>query len=108
MASHDHCRQTFGPAKIHIPRAPALGLLLDQPQFGSYNSRTEESNAEIRRRAASKIAEGPEDDSEANATDGSATLRLKIDFERHRRLIDEFKRDYIYAAMRAEEAKNRM
>jgi hypothetical protein len=69
--------------------------LLEQPQFGSYNARVEESNAEIRKRATS-------------AQDNSATLKDTIDFERRRELIDEFKREYIYAAMRAEEAQNRM
>lgn len=98
-------RQTFGPAKIHIPRAPALGLLLEQPQFGSYNSRVAESNAEARRRFASELTEGPEDTS---AKDGSASFKHKIEFEHRRDVIEVFKRDYIYAAMRVEEAKNRM
>jgi len=94
---------------MHIPRAPALGLLLEQPQFGSYNTRVEDSNAEIRRRTASKVTEGAEDDGEASkAHDDSTTLKHKIDFERHRQLVDEFKRDCIYAAMRAEEGQNRM
>jgi tRNA pseudouridine38-40 synthase len=35
-----------GPEGIHIPKAPALGLLLEQPRFGSYNERVESSPAE--------------------------------------------------------------
>ncbi|WVQ73440.1 tRNA pseudouridine(38-40) synthase [Cryptococcus sp. DSM 104548] len=31
--------ETFGPKKIHIPKAPPLGLLLEAPQFGVYNER---------------------------------------------------------------------
>ncbi|KIR52998.1 tRNA pseudouridine(38-40) synthase [Cryptococcus gattii Ru294] len=31
--------ETFGPKKIHIPKAPPLGLLLEAPQFGVYNDR---------------------------------------------------------------------
>lgn len=31
--------KTFGPEVIHIPKAPALGLLLEQPRFGSYNEK---------------------------------------------------------------------
>ncbi|KAJ9113818.1 hypothetical protein QFC19_000011 [Naganishia cerealis] len=29
--------KTFGPEQIHIPKAPALGLLLEQPRFKTYN-----------------------------------------------------------------------
>lgn len=68
-----------------------------------------ESNAEIRKRAASKASEDLEEDGESSkAKDSSATLKDEINFERYRGLIDEFKRDYIYAAMRAEEAQNRV
>lgn len=31
--------KTFGSAKINIPKAPALGLLLDRPVFKLYNDR---------------------------------------------------------------------
>nr|ODN89350.1 tRNA pseudouridine(38-40) synthase [Cryptococcus depauperatus CBS 7855] len=31
--------ETFGPKKIHVPKAPPLGLLLEAPQFGVYNDR---------------------------------------------------------------------
>jgi len=31
--------ETFGPKRIHIPKAPPLGLLLEAPQFGMYNTR---------------------------------------------------------------------
>lgn len=30
---------TFDSTKINIPKAPALGLLLDRPVFGLYNER---------------------------------------------------------------------
>lgn len=30
---------SFGPQKINIPKAPALGLLLERPVFDSYNNR---------------------------------------------------------------------
>ncbi|KAJ9116956.1 hypothetical protein QFC22_004614 [Naganishia vaughanmartiniae] len=29
--------KTFGPEQIHVPKAPALGLLLEQPRFKTYN-----------------------------------------------------------------------
>lgn len=55
------------------------------------------------------MTEGADDDGEASkAHDNGTTLKDKIDFERHRQRIDEFKRDHIYAAMRAEEARDRM
>jgi tRNA pseudouridine38-40 synthase len=31
--------ETFGPKRIHVPKAPPLGLLLQQPQFKTYNER---------------------------------------------------------------------
>lgn len=31
--------QSFGPHKINIPKAPALGLLLEKPFFDGYNQR---------------------------------------------------------------------
>lgn len=33
--------KSFENVKVVIPKAPALGLLLEQPRFGSYNSRVE-------------------------------------------------------------------
>ncbi|PWN40023.1 pseudouridine synthase [Ceraceosorus guamensis] len=29
--------ETYGPARIHVPKAPGLGLLLEEPLFGGYN-----------------------------------------------------------------------
>jgi len=31
--------KTFGPEKLNIPKAPALGLLLERPIFETYNKR---------------------------------------------------------------------
>jgi hypothetical protein len=31
--------KTLGPEKLNIPKAPALGLLLERPIFSSYNTR---------------------------------------------------------------------
>ncbi|KAK9719753.1 tRNA pseudouridine synthase 1 [Basidiobolus ranarum] len=38
--------QSFGPTKINIPKAPGLGLLLEEPVFSSYNRRSEEKERE--------------------------------------------------------------
>jgi tRNA pseudouridine38-40 synthase len=31
--------KTFGPENLNIPKAPALGLLLERPIFDTYNKR---------------------------------------------------------------------
>ncbi|KAJ5151120.1 tRNA pseudouridine synthase 1 [Penicillium canariense] len=35
----DRIKDTYGPARIAIPKAPGLGLLLERPIFDSYNSK---------------------------------------------------------------------
>ena len=35
--------QTYGPARVSIPKAPGLGLLLERPVFNSYNQRAVDS-----------------------------------------------------------------
>ena len=39
--------ETFGPARIHVPKAPALGLLLLEPQYIEYNKKVEEGNVKV-------------------------------------------------------------
>ncbi|KAM0751664.1 pseudouridine synthase [Meredithblackwellia eburnea MCA 4105] len=39
--------ETFGPSRIHVPKAPGLGLLLLEPQYVEYNKRVDESNAKL-------------------------------------------------------------
>lgn len=65
---------------IHTPKAPALGLLLEQPIFETHN---------------------------ANVTKGDrfATATDPIDFEKFRETIDQFKVEQIYEALREEEEK---
>jgi tRNA pseudouridine38-40 synthase len=76
--------EMFGPRKVVVPKAPALGLLLEQPLFESYNRRVADINAKL---------EGEED----------PTYRPAIDFERHRTTIDQFKQEQIYSRMRTQE-----
>ena len=66
--------ETFGPARIHIPKAPGLGLLLEEPLFGAYNSRVASSNNRVR-----------EDEK-----------RDPVAYEEHKSLMQEFKQTYIY------------
>jgi tRNA pseudouridine38-40 synthase len=69
--------EAFGPSRIHIPKAPPLGLLLEQPLFGSYNT---------------------------NVSKGSFTAaQEKIDFEQYRKEMDAFKLREIYERLREEE-----
>lgn len=76
--------QMFGSRKLVVPKAPALGLLLEQPLFESYNRRVADINAKL--------------DNEADPD-----YRPAIDFERHRTIIEQFKQDQIYSRMRAQE-----
>ncbi|KAF8523613.1 pseudouridine synthase [Gautieria morchelliformis] len=79
--------EMFGPRKVVVPKAPALGLLLEQPLFESYNRKVMEANAKL------------ENDADPN-------YRSIIDFEQHREVIDQFKREHIYSRMRAQEQKD--
>lgn len=68
---------SFGPDNISIPKAPSLGLLLERPIFDSYNKRA-------------KADLGKE----------------KIDFDKYRAEIDEFKQREIYERMYRDEEKD--
>lgn len=68
--------QTFESTKINIPKAPALGLLLDRPVFQLYNDRiTHVEN------------------------------RSSIDFGPYTKEIERFKADYIYKAIFEQETQ---
>lgn len=69
--------EALGPESISIPKAPALGLLLERPVFDSYN-----------RRAGKEF--GKED----------------ISFEKFRKEMDEFKQKEIYERMYRDEEKD--
>ncbi|CAG8697227.1 6491_t:CDS:2 [Dentiscutata erythropus] len=65
--------KTFGQTKINIPKAPALGLLLDQPVFRSYNKKAFDNGKEL------------------------------VEFDIHKDKIDAFKEKFIYSKIYAEE-----
>ncbi|BEJ17427.1 hypothetical protein CspHIS471_0608280 [Cutaneotrichosporon sp. HIS471] len=71
--------ETFGPKRIHIPKAPPLGLLLEQPQFKVYNERTRSI---------------PNPDGEP---------RELVDFKKHADEMHAFKVKWIYDALRQTE-----
>lgn len=65
--------QAFGPQKINIPKAPALGLLLESPVYESYNPRLVQFGYE------------------------------PIEFSKHQEKIDAFKMKHIYDKIYKEE-----
>ncbi|ODQ82836.1 hypothetical protein BABINDRAFT_159335 [Babjeviella inositovora NRRL Y-12698] len=71
----DRITEAFEQAKINIPKAPALGLLLEQPVYEAYNAKLETFGYE------------------------------PITFERHAKEMDAFKMKYIYDKIYNEEVK---
>ena len=65
---------------------PALGLLLEEPLFGSYNERMETLNEKLQ----------PSD----------PDYRPVIDFDIHREKMNAFKEEYIYTNMREVEDRD--
>ncbi|RDW59689.1 pseudouridine synthase-2 [Coleophoma cylindrospora] len=76
-SSADIMGESFGPATISIPKAPALGLLLERPVFESYNQRAEKDYQ-----------------------------REKIDFDKFEKEMTEFKQREIYDRIFREEEKD--
>ena len=72
-------QNSYGPKKIHIPKAPALGLLLEAPQFGFYNNRIN------------------------NKTGGLQGERDPIDWDKYAAEMQEFKLKWIYEKLRQDE-----
>lgn len=71
--------ETFGPKKIHIPKAPPLGLLLQQPQFKTYNERIQDNPG------------------------GMTEHRDPVDFGLYQEEMEKFKVKFIYERLREEE-----
>lgn len=67
---------TFGPKRIHIPKAPPLGLLLEQPQFRTYNKRVHE------------------------LPNVSGEERPEVDFKPYEEVMHDFKVHWIYERLR--------
>ncbi|KAL9558987.1 hypothetical protein MBANPS3_000642 [Mucor bainieri] len=71
--------KTFEAAKINIPKAPALGLLLDRPIFKLYNDRMQ-----------------------------AIESRQTIDFDQYRDAIEAFKRESIYSKIFEQEYRDKV
>ncbi|KAJ6478841.1 pseudouridine synthase [Mycena vitilis] len=78
--------ELYGPRSVFIPKMPALGLLLEEPIFDSYNTRVARLNEPL--------------------TPAHADFRPPIDFEVHREAIAAFKQTYIYENMRRVEDRD--
>jgi len=79
-------QKLYGPKPVLIPKMPALGLLLEEPLFDSYNQRMAALNEKLQ----------PTD----------AEFRPVIDFDIHREKINVFKEKYIYSIMREVEDRD--
>ncbi|KAF7309128.1 PseudoU-synth-1 domain-containing protein [Mycena kentingensis (nom. inval.)] len=80
--------ELYGPRDIFIPKMPALGLLLEQPLFHSYNTRVAAPNE--------KLPGG----------EAHADYRPPIDFEKHKETMEAFKEEWIYKNMRMVEERD--
>ncbi|TKY88061.1 hypothetical protein EX895_003157 [Sporisorium graminicola] len=99
----DEC---FGPARVHIPKAPGLGLLLEQPIFDAYNSRIRNNNDKIskliRKKSGSHTAtEGDSAEAAGDKDAGKSStledeLRESITYAPHAGEMERFKQQWIY------------
>lgn len=83
--------QAFGPARIHVPKAPGLGLLLVEPHFGGYNIKVANNNERIDRMIAQRA--GTSKPLPENPENGK---REPVDFVEFQEKMDAFKQTYIY------------
>lgn len=83
--------ETFGPARIHVPKAPGLGLLLEEPIFGGYN-----------RRLVENMQRQKEEPLSGNKGEGGV-LKEPVVFERYSDKMEAFKQRYIYDRIYQEE-----
>lgn len=84
--------ETFGPARIHVPKAPGLGLLLEEPIFGGYNRRLEET-----------MKRQNEDPISGNTGEGGIRKESVIFSARYGDLMEQFKQKWIYDRIHQEE-----
>ncbi|SJX65853.1 related to PUS1-pseudouridine synthase 1 [Sporisorium reilianum f. sp. reilianum] len=96
----DEC---FGPARVHIPKAPGLGLLLEQPIFDAYNTRIRNNNDKIaklmRKKASSDQKDSAPESAHRDAGRNSTLhdeLRESISYAPHAAAMQQFKQQWIY------------
>jgi tRNA pseudouridine38-40 synthase len=94
--------EAFGPSKIHVPKSPSLGLLLEKPIFETYNGRVEDANKQMDALAARKSKKSLPPSA---ATDGEDFVKKdKLDYGPEFEVqVDKFKQQFIYDKLYAEE-----
>ncbi|KAL4401633.1 tRNA pseudouridine synthase 1 [Malassezia pachydermatis] len=83
--------QTYGPARIHVPKAPGLGLLLVEPYFGGYNLKVKNNNERIDRMIATRQATG-----KPLPPDAESGRREFVDYKEFEAQMQAFKQTHIY------------
>jgi len=115
--------------RLHIPKAPALGLLLEEPLFESYNRKLSAANAAFEEQIASinakagkgltgtssssdNIPSAVDPPLDARSTEklnlARSAIRPLLSFAPFETQIEEFKQKHIYADMRSKEEKEGM
>lgn len=112
--------------RLRIPKAPALGLLLEEPLFGSYNRKLSAANAAFEEQIASITGKARQRQTgtssvsanvpptvdpplDAKATEkldlARSAIRPLLSFAPFESQIEGFKQKHIYADMRSKEEK---
>lgn len=90
--------QTYGPARVHVPKAPGLGLLLVEPFFGGYNLKVRNNNERLDRVVAHCAATN-----KPLPPDHETGRREPVDYHEFQERMDEFKKERIYKQIFATE-----
>ena len=106
-----HSPETFGPTRLNIPKAPALGLLLEQPQFESYNRKIGAQVGQADVFASRKGAHSTEKGEGGSATaaeaeGGDYPVREQVEYSGIDDAVEKFKREVVFLAMHTEEEKD--
>ena len=88
--------ETYGPARIHVPKAPGLGLLLEEPFFAGYNIKVANSNNRIETQVQSLRSKGEPFDA-PSIVQARHGLRETVDYDAFHTRMDEFKQQFIYS-----------
>ncbi|WFD35568.1 tRNA pseudouridine(38-40) synthase [Malassezia cuniculi] len=96
--------ETYGPARIHVPKAPGLGLLLEEPFFAGYNIKVANSNARIEKQVQTLRSKGVAFDAPA-VVQANSGIREAVDYDAFRARMDAFKQRFIYDEIHRTEAE---
>ncbi len=82
--------EMFGPARVHVPKAPGLGLLLENPLFEVYNTRIASTNRKLEKKRDKAPASAEVERLIANEA------RDLVGYEPFRPQMNAFKQKFIY------------